>query len=84
MKIKDLKKILESVDPELDIIGYTEDSNVLDDGMDFRVFSFEQTDISVQDVETTRLDDQLETPSLLFKKSEYSRKFALLHINSIF
>ena len=80
MKVKDLQKKLAELDPESDLLCYSEDEALQTSETVFRIFEIEG--LSVTDAEKTRTDK--EVPTLKLGKSEYSKKVALLDITSDF
>ena len=79
MKVYELKKQLEKIDPELEVIFSTEDKDFLREGHRFTLFDF--IGIDVTEAEFTRNN---EIPSLKLGKSHYSRKLAAISITSEF
>lgn len=77
MKVQELINELSKLNPELEIVGYTEDEEL---SRHFRLFDI--TDISAVHVETSR-DDQYR-PLMKFGKSEVSHEIALLSITAEF
>jgi hypothetical protein len=79
MKVRDLKKWLESLDPDLRIIMYTEDEEFVREGHIFTLF--DATGIDVTNAELTRID---EAPSLKFGATDASVKIAVIEMTSMF
>lgn len=80
MQVKDLLKHLESLDPELELVCYSEDEELVDTNNGFRLMEIE--DISVTDARTHR--DGMRNPTLTFGKGELSKKIALAHVTCNF
>lgn len=80
MKIKDLIKELQKLDPEKPIYAYCEDEELKADGEPVQIF--EVSGVSEVEAESSRLNDGLGKPWLKFGQSESSSKFVLLEITS--
>jgi hypothetical protein len=81
MKVRNIQKMLAGLDPELDVVGYTEDEKLLNGRTGFLLLELEDG-ITVQDAEHCRLDDN--APYLNFGKSKLSTRVGLLHLTSDF
>jgi len=73
MKVRELKKRLESLDPNLKIVIYTEDEELVRGG--HKVNVFDVIGIDENNAELTRID---EAPSLKFGISDTSVKIATM------
>jgi len=80
MKVKDLIKKLNEMDHELDVLCYTEDSNIVPESHIFSLLDIE--DISVVEGEKRRGDDGI--PSMALGKSDLSKKHVTINITSVF
>lgn len=76
MKVKELIKRLESLDPDLDIYGYTEDELFTKQRKPFYIFEIDSVDVKI--AETSR--DGNRAPVITFGESENSRKLAFISI----
>jgi hypothetical protein len=79
MKVHELTKRLENLDPDLEIIFYTEDEALVREGHHFTIF--DAMGIDITDAELTRVDG---VPSLKLGATEASMKIATIEITSIF
>ena len=83
MKVKELITKLNDLSPELDVLCYTEDEGLLENGHLFRLLDFTiDQKIQVSDAQKARDDNGV--PTLKLGKSKYSQKHALIDITSIF
>lgn len=80
MKVKDLLVTLSKIDPNLDVVCYTEDDALLAGGHMFRLLDIEN--VSVSDAE--KLRDSSGTPTLRLGKSESSSPIAFINVISDF
>jgi hypothetical protein len=80
MKVRELLAQLNQMDPELEVLCYSEDSAILPPQHGFRLFDIEAT--SIVEGEKTRGDDQI--PSLKLGKGPQSQKHAIIEITSDF
>jgi hypothetical protein len=80
MKVKDLVTKLQTLNQNLDVIGYTEDETRRRNGHEFRLFEIEYVDVG--EGEWTKHEDGV--PSMKFGESDLARKVAFLHITSDF
>jgi len=80
MKVKELQEQLEALDPELDVLCYTEDKRLLTEGRGFLLLAIEGTERT--EAEHTRLDDG--TPYLKLGVSPAATPLALLQVTSDF
>jgi hypothetical protein len=80
MKVKDLVSKLQTLNQNLNVIGYTEDASLRPTGHGFRLFEVEYVDTG--EGEWTKHEDGLS--SMKFGKSDLARKVAFLHITSDF
>lgn len=78
MKVKELQEQLNKLDPDLDILGYSEDESILNSGRSFVVFDI--VAIDKHEAERLRLED--ETPYLKFERGPASKPIAILEITS--
>lgn len=76
MKVKELQEQLGKLDPNCEVICYTEDEPLQTDETIFRILEIQS--IHVFDGEMTRLEDQ--TPYLKLVKSSRSKKFASINV----
>jgi hypothetical protein len=76
MNVRELQQHLTKLDPNLPVLCYTEDANLLGKGMGFRVFEIDG--VSVSEAERCRLTDR--TPYLKLGKGPASRALAVLEI----
>lgn len=79
MKVRELQEQLSRLDPELDLVCYSEDERLLAEGRNFILFDVEA--VSTSEAERTRLDD--ETPYLRIGKSPASTTVGILEITSV-
>gem|GEM_PF-925474 len=80
MNVKDLIQILEKYDPEIEVLGYSEDQELLTGKQGFKLF--EILDVTANDAEKCR--DEKGKPSLKFTTSEKSQKHVLMEITTDF
>lgn len=80
MKVKELLHRLNQLDPELEVICYSEDSDLLSPKHLFRLLDV--TGVSVIDGEKQRGDDGV--PSFKLGKSSVSKKHAAIEVASDF
>lgn len=80
MKVKDLLHKLNKLDPELDVICYSEDSDLLPPKYLLRLLDI--TGVSVIDCEKMRGDDGI--PTFKLGKSSASSKHAAIEVTSDF
>lgn len=80
MKVKDLQKQLSKLDPDLEVICYTEDEVFQNREKAFRLFDIEHVD--TVEAERVRLEDN--TPYLKIGKSPVSEVIGTLNITSDF
>jgi hypothetical protein len=80
MKVKELQQKLSSLNPELELLCYTEDERLLTDRRGFLLLDIESVEIT--DAEHVRLDDG--TPYLKLGKGPASTTVATLHVTSDF
>ena len=80
MKVRELIEKLKQQDPELEILCYSEDTNLLPPKHGFRLFHIEN--VTNAEGEKVRVDDQI--PYLKFGKSSISQKLAIIEITSDF
>jgi hypothetical protein len=80
VKVKDLQKILANIDPELDVICYTEDDELVEKSQGFRLMEIEN--ISVH--HATRKRDDNHNPILIFENNSYSQKVAIANVTCNF
>jgi hypothetical protein len=80
MKVKELQQQLSKLDPDLEILCYSEDEALQDKDQVFRLLDIES--VTTSEGERIRLDDG--TPSLKFGKSPESEIIALLNVLSDF
>lgn len=80
MKVKELQQKLSSLDPELDVICYTEDEALQKPGRAFVLLDVES--VEATEAERIRLDD--ETPYLKIGKSPQSVTLVTLVVTTDF
>ena len=80
MKVKELQERLDALDPELEIVCYSEDENLLAEGRDFVLLDI--TGVFTTDAERMRLDDG--TPSLRLGKEPHSSTIGTLEVTTDF
>ena len=80
MKVRELQAKLSKLDPELDVICYSEDERFLDKKRCFIVF--EVSEISITKAKRVRLEDR--TPYLKLGDGPDSVKLATLEVTSDF
>lgn len=80
MKVKDLIDKLSTLDPNLDLVCYSEDESLLVEGQNFKIMEME----SVECIHAEKLRDELRRPTLKIGKSEGSAKLAILNVISDF
>jgi len=80
MKIKELIKELQKLDPDKSIYGYCEDEDLTAKGKPIQIF--EVSGVSEVEAESSRIDGGHGKPWLKFGKSADSAKFVLLEITS--
>jgi hypothetical protein len=76
MKVKDLQKKLSELDPESDLLCYSEDESLQTSETVFRVFEIDSLDV----VEAEKSRTKKETPTLILEKTKASTKIVLLNI----
>lgn len=80
MKVREIIAQLQNIDPEIDVLCYTEDKAVLSLGHGFRLFDIEE--ISVVDGTRIRGEDQI--PTMKLGKGPNSQKHSFIEITSDF
>ena len=80
MKVKELQSLLSKLDPNLEVICYSEDPNLQSDGLFFRILDIEAVDTTIAEI--TRLDNN--TPTLKLGKSSTSKEIVTLVVTSEF
>lgn len=80
MKVKDLIKKLESLDPNMDIYGYTEDESLAKQGKLFHIFELDSIDVNI----ATTFRDRNGAPAITFGEGENSRKLAFINLTTDF
>lgn len=80
MKVKQVLEQLQQLAPELEILCYTEDNNLLPKNHGLRLLDI--TDISILDGERTRGEDQI--PSVKIGKSASSERIAIIEVTADF
>ncbi len=76
MKVKDLQKKLSELDPESDLLCYSEDESLQTSETAFRIFEIDSLDV----VEAEKSHTKKRTPTLILEKTEASKKIVLLNI----
>lgn len=80
MKVKDLQERLSKFDPDMNIVCYSDNSDLLSNNRDFILFDI--SSLEEKEAETTRLDDG--KPYLKFGKSAHAGKIALIEVTPDF
>ena len=80
MKVKDLVKQLNKLDPELEVLCYSEDNDLLASKHGFRLLDI--NGVSIIEGEKRRGDDQI--PSLKLGKTSLSQKHVVIEVTSDF
>lgn len=80
MKVRELQEQLSKLDPDLDVVCYSEDERLLVEGRGFVLFDV--LAVSMAGVQRLRLDDG--TPYLMFDSGPASAAIATLEVTSDF
>ncbi len=80
MKVKDLINAISNLDPEMDVICYSEDEKLFSGQHQFRILEIEGVDIT--EAEKRRGKDGI--PTLKLGRSEYSKKLVTLSVTTEF
>jgi hypothetical protein len=80
MKVRELREQLSKLDPELEVVCYSEDDKLLTESRSFILFDV--TAVSTTEAEQLRLDDG--TPYLKFGKSRAASAVATLEVTTDF
>ena len=80
MKVRDIQEQLSNLDPELDVVCYSEDERLLVEGRGFILFDV----LAIGKVEAERLRLDNGTPYLKFGKGPASVAIATLQVTSDF
>jgi hypothetical protein len=80
MKVRELQEQLSKLDPELDVVCYSEDERLLVEGRGFILFDV--VAVSTAEAQRLRLDDG--TPYLTFDRGSASAAIATLEVTSDF
>jgi hypothetical protein len=80
MKVKELQQLLSKLDPDMEVVCYNEDADVLDDGQILHPLSI-ITSVSAIEAEKIRLNG---TPLLKFVKSPKSETFVAFEVTTDF
>ncbi len=80
MKVREIIDKLKVLDPELEVVGYTEDEDLLVAGHLFRIFLVES--ISVCEAEMTHTEDGL--PTFRIGKTQSSKQHLVLNMTGTF
>ena len=80
MKVRELQERLAKLDPELDVLCYTEDEEFVPKGRGFVLL--DPVSVDRAEAESLRLKDG--TPYLKFDKTEASQVVAILEVTSDF
>ena len=80
MKVRELQEQLSKLDPELDVVCYSEDERLLSEERFFILFDISAVD--TKEAERLRLDDR--TPYMKFGKSPTSAAIAFIDVTSVF
>ena len=80
MKVRELQEQLSKLDPELNVMCYSEDERLLVEGRGFILFDV--LAVGTTEAERLRLDDG--TPYLRFEKGPTSVAIATMEVTSVF
>ena len=80
MKVKELLAKLQQMDPDLEVIGYAEEPELVLEKHYFRLFQV--IDVTAMEGVTRRTDDR--APTITFGKDDHSVKLVALEIASTF
>ena len=80
MKVKELLKKLKQLDPEMDVLCSSDDSDIQNPNHFFRLFDIKSIDVT--EAEKCRGEDEI--PSFKLGKSSSSTKHAIIEITSLF
>jgi hypothetical protein len=80
MKVKELQERLDALDPELEIVCYSEDQDLLAEGRGFVLLNI--ADLNTTNAERMRLDDG--TPYLKLGDGPHSSTIATLEVTTAF
>ncbi|MEN4041105.1 MAG: hypothetical protein ROW52_11845 [Anaerolineaceae bacterium] len=80
MKVRELQELLSKLDPELTVVGYSEDERLQVEGRGFVLFDV--VDVRTAEGQWLRLDDG--TPYLKFARGSASVPMAILDVTSDF
>jgi hypothetical protein len=80
MKVKELVEALGKLDPQLEVLCYTEEQDLLAKNHMFRLLDIESVEVS----EGTQVRGQDGVPSLKLGKGDLSKKFAFINVMSDF
>ena len=80
MKVKELQELLSKFEPDIEVVCYNEDADVLDDGQTLHPLSI-ITSVSTIQAERVRVNG---TPLLKFIKSAKSENFVALEVSTDF
>ncbi len=80
MKVKDLQEKLANLDPQLEVICYSEDEEFLPTRHSFRIFDI----MGVDDFNGEKNRGKDSIPSIKFGRTKHSRKYASITITTDF
>jgi len=80
MKVKDLIDQLNRIDRDLEVLCYSEDTELLPTGHGFRLFEIEE----VRDIQGEKIRGDDHVPSLKIGSGPQSQKHAIIQITSDF
>lgn len=80
MKVKELLEKLEQLDPEMDVLCSSEDSDIQSPNHLFKLFDI----LSIEAADAEKCKGEDEMPSLKYGKSPVSEKHAIIEITSVF
>ena len=80
MKVKDLIKNLESLDPNMEIYGYTEDESLAKQDKSSHIFELDSIDVNI----AVTFRDRNGEPAITFGDGKNSRKLALINLSTGF
>lgn len=80
MKVRDLQELLSKLDPQLEVLCYSEDEKLFAEGRGFILFDV--LAVSAKEAEHLRLDDQ--TPFLKFGGSAAATSIVIVEVTADF
>ena len=80
MKVKDLLEKLKQLDPEMDVLCSSEDSDIQSPNHLFKLFDI----LAIESADAEKCRDNNGIPTLKYGKTENSTKHAIMEITSVF